>query len=100
METPDQIIAATELSASRPETDMTEIPAQALPAGTGERMATKAEVDQVANAVVALTGKIDKLHSDLGAFEAFQRDFSAFLEFNNLKLPPVAGTKTKFAGSR
>lgn len=100
MDVTDQSIAASEVAAIQPETDMTGIPAQPIPAGTGQRMATKAEVDQVANAVVALDGKINQVHSDLGAFEAFQRDFSAFLEFNNLKMPPVTGTKTKFSGSR
>jgi len=98
MELPDQTIAASEVAAMQPAPDMTELPAPAP--NPGQQMATKSEVDQVANAVLALTNKINQVHSDLGQFEAFQRDFSAFIEFNNLKLPPVSGERTKFAGGR
>lgn len=98
MDVTDQPIAASEVAAMQPAPDMTELPEPAP--NPGQRMATKDEVDQVANAVLALTNKINQVHSDLGQFEAFQRDFAAFLEFNNLKLPPVSGERTKFAGGR
>lgn len=102
MEVTDQPIAASEVAAMQPVPDMTELPEPApMSAGKKEFLpATKGEVDQVANAVMALSNKINQVHSDLGQFEAFKRDFAAFLEFNGLKLPPVSGEKTKFSGVR
>lgn len=102
MDVTDQRIAASELVAMQPAPDMTELPEPA-PMSAGKREflpATKGEVDQVAKAVLALTGKLAQVHSDLGEFAAFQRDFAAFMDFNNLKLPPVSGERTKFAGGR
>lgn len=92
----DQLIPASDPAVVQPKPDMTELPTP----NPGERLATKAELDQVTNAVLALTSKIDNANSDLGQFDSFMRDFGEFVEFNNLKFPPVSGEKTKFAGSR
>lgn len=105
MDVTDQPIAASELAEMQPAPDMTELPEPAR--NTDVQMATKQElsflaqqVDRLSDAIMGMSGQLSRAHSDIGQFEAFQRDFSAFIEFNNLKMPPVSGERTKFAGGR
>lgn len=103
--------SAAILAANIPD-DMDGVPEQPMSA---ERRAllpvTKGQLDQVANAVLALATKIDQLHSDtanraelqseVGAMpidlERLEVKLDTLIEFNNLKLPCEPGTKTKFA---